>query len=92
VTPAGQKAIDRAKQTGGWTADRGPQIDLSMPSDLSRRLKRNKRAAAFFNDLAPGYRRQYVAWIASAKRETTRQRRLEEAIDLLEAGKKLGMR
>ena len=42
--------------------------------------------------LAPGYKKQYVGWLISAKRESTKQKRLEEAIILLEQNKKLGMK
>jgi uncharacterized protein YdeI (YjbR/CyaY-like superfamily) len=42
--------------------------------------------------LAPSYRRLYVGWILAAKREETRARRITEAIGLLAAGKKLGLR
>jgi uncharacterized protein YdeI (YjbR/CyaY-like superfamily) len=63
-----------------------------MPPELAERLARNKQAAAFFESLAPSYRRQYLAWINAAKRPATRQKRLNEAIELLQKGEKLGMR
>jgi uncharacterized protein YdeI (YjbR/CyaY-like superfamily) len=34
----------------------------------------------------------YIAWIDSAKRQETKMRRLQEAIHLLMAGKKLGLK
>jgi uncharacterized protein YdeI (YjbR/CyaY-like superfamily) len=43
-------------------------------------------------DMAPGYRKQYAAWIASAKRPETRQKRVEETIRLLKQNRKLGMK
>lgn len=92
VMPAGRRAIARAKQNGSWdrpTASPGP---LPMPPEFDARLKHNQKAEAFFESLAPSYKREYVDWVASAKRETTRQRRIGKAIDLLEGGKKLGMR
>jgi len=55
-------------------------------------LERNPKARAFFDSLAPSYRRNYVGWVSSAKREQTRGRRLSEAIALLSAGKKLGLK
>ncbi len=62
-----------------------------MPPAFDARLKRNQKARAFFNSLAPSYRRQYIDWIASAKREDTQKRRIDEAIELLRRGKGLGM-
>ena len=41
---------------------------------------------------APSYRRLYLRWIAEAKREETRTRRIEKAIGLLAAGKKPGLK
>jgi len=34
----------------------------------------------------------YVAWIDSAKQQETKMRRLKEAVDLLAAGRKLGLK
>jgi uncharacterized protein YdeI (YjbR/CyaY-like superfamily) len=55
-------------------------------------LRKNRKAHENFNRLAFGYRKMYVGWISSAKREETRLRRLEEAIGLLEQNKKLGLK
>lgn len=63
-----------------------------LPAYIEERLKRNARAWQFFQQLAPSYRRAYIAWIDSAKREETRRKRLDEAVRLLAAGRKLGMK
>jgi hypothetical protein len=42
--------------------------------------------------LAPSYRRYYVGWIDAAKKEQTRARRAREAISLLAANRKLGLK
>jgi len=65
---------------------------LETPPFVTNALEKHPKARAFFDGLAPSYRRAYVGWIISAKREETRKRRLEEAIDLLSQGKKLGMK
>ncbi|HEX4959644.1 MAG TPA: YdeI/OmpD-associated family protein [Thermoanaerobaculia bacterium] len=70
------------------TADEGDEI----PDYIQRRLQTNATAWRFFQSLAPSYRRLYVKWIDTAKREETRRKRLEEAIGLLEEGKKLGLK
>ena len=44
------------------------------------------------NALAPGYRKQYILWIETAKRTETRTKRLNEAIGLLQKNRKLGMK
>jgi uncharacterized protein YdeI (YjbR/CyaY-like superfamily) len=49
-------------------------------------LGSNEKALVNFNKLALSYRRQYVGWVNSAKKEETRRKRLAEALRTL--GKK----
>jgi len=66
------------------------------PDDIPRFVKQalmaNARAWENFRNLAPSYRRHYVGWIMHAKKEETRERRLREAVSLLEQNKKLGLK
>lgn len=64
----------------------------AIPSYIEKQLKADARAWEYFGRLAPSYRRLYVGWIDSAKREETKKKRLREAISLLAAGKKLGLK
>jgi uncharacterized protein YdeI (YjbR/CyaY-like superfamily) len=63
-----------------------------VPLYIQRALKSHPAARNYFESLAPSYRRLYITWIDSAKRQETKMRRLQEAISLLAAGKKLGLR
>jgi uncharacterized protein YdeI (YjbR/CyaY-like superfamily) len=63
-----------------------------LPAYLARALKTSPKAWRFFQQLAPTYRRHYVAWIHMAKRPETREKRIRESIALLAAGKKLGLK
>lgn len=63
-----------------------------LPAEMEEAIRRNNNAWKNFNQLAPGYRKQYVSWLVAAKRPETRQRRLQEAIRLLAANRKLGMK
>jgi uncharacterized protein YdeI (YjbR/CyaY-like superfamily) len=63
-----------------------------LPGYIAKALKANSKAWAFFRELAPTYRRDFVVWIHIAKRPETRARRLRESIALLAAGKKLGLK
>ena len=92
MTPAGQKTIDIAKKSGNWANPVRPRAEYPMPPELRAHLKKNKKAADFFDSLAPSYQREFMNWIGSAKRPETRKRRLAEAIELLKQGKRLGMR
>ena len=92
MTEAGLAKIREAKDNGEWFRTAWPQKELVVPPDLHKALVANKKARDFFNSLANTYRRHFVGWIASAKRNETRERRLNEAIKLLEQNQKLDMK
>lgn len=63
-----------------------------MPEALSKGLKKNKRAAAFFETLRPTYQREYKVWISTAKQPETIAKRLAETLQALSRGKKWAQR
>ena len=63
-----------------------------LPSYIQVALDEHPAARRCFEALPPSERRRYIGWIDSAKREETKQRRLQEAIRLLAAGKRLGLK
>ncbi|NOZ08196.1 MAG: hypothetical protein GXO91_04885 [FCB group bacterium] len=67
-------------------------VELQLPEELEQVLKSNQTAWKNFVNLAPGYRKQYILWLTGAKRESTLQRRLTEAIERLAQNRKLGMK
>jgi uncharacterized protein YdeI (YjbR/CyaY-like superfamily) len=69
------------------------QGDLDdIPRFVKQALIKNPKAWEYFQGLAPSYRRHYIGWIMLAKQEETRERRLREAVSLLEQNKKLGLK
>lgn len=69
------------------------QGDLGdVPRFVKRALMASGKAWENFQNLAPSYRRHYVGWIMHAKKDETRERRLREAVSLLEQNKKLGLK
>jgi uncharacterized protein YdeI (YjbR/CyaY-like superfamily) len=63
-----------------------------LPNYIAKAFQEDAKAWKFFQDLAPSYRRYFVAWIHTAKRPETREKRIRESIRLLAAGKKLGLK
>jgi uncharacterized protein YdeI (YjbR/CyaY-like superfamily) len=63
----------------------------TLPNWLKTPLKASTRAWENFEKLPPSHQRRYVSWISNAKREETRQIRIQEAIALLEGNKRLGI-
>ena len=58
-----------------------------IPTDLSKEFKTNKNAKKYFDSLAPSHRREFLEWILEAKREATREKRVNETIKLLKENK-----
>lgn len=63
-----------------------------LPAYIARAFRANPAAWRNFQALAPTYRRNFVVWIHVARRPETRERRIRESIELLAAGKKLGLK
>ena len=66
---------------------RTPKPPAEVPDDLSAALARNRKARATFEGFSAAQRREYVEWIAGAKREETRARRLATTLEWLAEGK-----
>ena len=58
------------------------------PVTLTEALAADPAAEAFFAGLSGFYRRQYAEWIAGAKQQATRERRIAQVVDLLRQGRK----
>ena len=86
---AGEK--EREEKGEGRKEERQSILTRLHP-DFKEMLDANYLAKEYFLSLAPSYKKQYLVWINSAKREETRQKRMLEALRMLEKGKKLGMK
>jgi len=84
IQEAGYKMIDLAKQTGTWTATDDVENGV-IPNDLQKAFDKNLRAFENYQNFSRGYRKGYLAWLHSAKREETRQKRISEIIRLCNA-------
>jgi uncharacterized protein YdeI (YjbR/CyaY-like superfamily) len=92
MAPAGRAVVEAARADGSWAAPDRPELPDEPTPDFQAALDASPAARAFFESLAPSYRKQYVAWVAVARRPETRERRIAESIELLTKGEKLGMR
>ncbi len=93
---AALKAARRLAPPGIERSPEGrPVVDArqspDIPPYIERAIKRDVQARKFWDTLATSYRRLYVNWIDSAKREETRQHRLRQTIVRLKAGRKPGL-
>lgn len=62
---------------------------MGLPSEMELQFGENTKAREFFEEQAPSYRKMICRWIMDAKKEETRQRRLEKAIAASEKGIKI---
>ena len=85
---------DGARLAAAPTANRyapKPKIP-ELPAYIDTAFKTDRKAWTFFQTLSDRNRRDFVVWIHTAKRPETRERRIRQAIELLSAGKKLGLK
>ncbi|MDO6435564.1 YdeI/OmpD-associated family protein [Flavitalea sp. BT771] len=66
-----------------------PKKEPPIPAALTTALKKNKKALAAFEAFSPSHRREYIEWIAEAKTEATREKRIATAMEWLTEGKSL---
>ena len=88
MTKAGRAVFDaRPNPTSkGYTYER---MDAVLDTVRLRAFKKSKDAWKYFDAQPPGYRRKVVWWVMSAKRDETRDRRLEKLIEGSAAGVRL---
>lgn len=73
--------------TPAFTRERKAKPEAQVPPDLAAALKKSKAATITFNNFSPSCRREYVEWITGAKREETREARLQQAVEWMAEGK-----
>jgi uncharacterized protein YdeI (YjbR/CyaY-like superfamily) len=78
---SGLEKIEIAKQNGSWTALDNVEKGI-IPKDLQVEFDKNLKAFKNYQNFAPSYRKNYLYWLNQAKRETTRQKRICEIIQL----------
>jgi uncharacterized protein YdeI (YjbR/CyaY-like superfamily) len=92
MTESGLAKINEAKANGQWDQAAEREDVTIVPLALTMALAENAQARQSFEKLAPCYRKQFIYWVAVAKRDETRQKRVAEAVRLLADNRKLGMK
>ncbi len=80
---ANAKAGDIVKVV--FDADHQPRT-VKVPRYLSKSLATNKKAKEAYEKLAYSHQKRFVDWVADAKTEETRHRRMEKMTKMLLAG------
>lgn len=77
-----------AEALGTARPKRAPKPELPVPAAFVAALDAVPQARAAFDAFAPSHRREYVEWIADAKRDETRASRIAQAIEWLAEGRR----
>jgi uncharacterized protein YdeI (YjbR/CyaY-like superfamily) len=64
-----------------------PKPALKTPPQFTKALHQNKKAWKTFEAFSPSCKREYVEWIADAKRQETRDQRISTAVEWIAGGK-----
>jgi hypothetical protein len=83
IAAAGAKTGDEIDVT--IEVDDKPLPTDTVPPDLAKAMKANKRASAGWASLSPSHKREHVKHVMEAKKPETRTRRIETTIAALEA-------
>lgn len=84
------RLIDSGERTRSMVRREKPSAgrqEAVVPEALAQALAQNAAAADHFAAFSPSSRREYCDWIAEAKREETRNKRLAEALLWISQGK-----
>ncbi|MEO1386491.1 MAG: YdeI/OmpD-associated family protein [Cyanobacteria bacterium J06634_6] len=87
MMPAGMTKIERAKQDGSWTFLDDVEA-LIVPEDLAAALDENMAAKETFESFSPSSKKGILQWIKMAKRQETRQKRIEKTVAKAAVGEK----
>lgn len=82
------RKIDSGERNANWTRPAAKKrAPAEVPDALAAALKKNKAAATNFSAMSPSCQREYCQWIADAKRDETRNKRVVSAIEWISEGK-----
>lgn len=89
VSPPGHAAYSRRTEAQSGVYSFEQTTDPELSDDYLARLRADDAAWLDWEARPPGYRRQVTHWVMSAKRESTRERRLAALIEDSAAGRKV---
>jgi uncharacterized protein YdeI (YjbR/CyaY-like superfamily) len=91
MAPAGLAAIERARSNGSWTILDAVER-LEVPDDLGRALGARPPAREHWDAFPRSARRALLEWIALARRDETRARRIAATAEAAQRGERANER
>ena len=93
MTPAGMERYSEVLQNSDLVI-KAPDnsVDLDLPLLLKNALQSRKKASDFFMDSPRSYRNMCIRWIEAAKKEETKQRRVDEVVKKSNKNERIGLK
>ncbi|OCA79123.1 hypothetical protein BBH99_00825 [Chryseobacterium contaminans] len=63
------------------------KTEVEIPDYFLSALQEQQKALEVFEKASPSFRKEYITWIAEAKTEVTRNKRMEQALEWIAEGK-----
>jgi uncharacterized protein YdeI (YjbR/CyaY-like superfamily) len=93
MTSFGLEKVTAAKKSGIWNKKiKLPEISDDIPKEFIAALKKNKKANENFEKLAHSHKKRYFLWINQARKKDTKEKRINESVNLLSKNLKLGLK
>ena len=86
MQPSGIAEVERAKADGRWEAAYAGPATIEVPDDLAKALAASPMAQAMFDVLTKQNRYAVLYRVTTAKRQDTRQRRIDDFVEMLARG------
>jgi len=64
-----------------------PKPELSIPGDFDKLLREDLVAMGNYEKFSPSCKREYLEWFAEAKSDSTREKRIQQALEWIGEGK-----
>lgn len=81
------RKIAEGERTKAWRRPKVVKAEVPVPGALAAALKKNRAAETMFAQMSPSCRKEYSVWVAEAKHDETRERRVEQAVAMIAEGK-----
>lgn len=92
MTQIGLDKIDKSVDLHSYSEKEKVKPSDEIPTYIETEFANNEPALKNFHKLAPSHKKQYINWISSAKRQSTIEKRLKEAVNLLQKNIKMELK
>jgi len=89
MQPAGLAAFEKRTERRSIVYSYEHEGEVALPPELEKRFRKQRQDWAWFEAQPPGWKRQTLRWVLSAKQAETRERRLEQLMAAAAEGRRV---